>query len=236
MSRLIFPQEWTHLAQSYACKDTGLVFVLACVLCVMYLCLSQGCIFRLTCSYPELTEDHVLPSAQVKIFRTVTRNAVNKSVWRKKDCFWLPLHKHAVNIWLSSLRIRAHLSWRTGKHLHVLHVLRTYSTCSYPRYQDTTTYAALGQSKAILAGSWLTRFGHRIVVKSIKSSRGRKSERKYMGHRWCLPLLVTTEAASHCWHTTTPGLNLEYQKTIRRQNIDIDIVKNTIRDGGSTAL
>ena len=44
---------------------------------------------------------------------------------------------------LSSLRIRAHLSWRTGKHLHVLHVLRTYSTCSYPGYQDTTTYAAL---------------------------------------------------------------------------------------------
>ena len=40
----------------------------------------QGCIFRLTCSYPELTEDHVLTSAYVKIFRTVTRNAVNKGV------------------------------------------------------------------------------------------------------------------------------------------------------------
>ena len=49
----------------------------------------QGCIFRLTCSYPELTEDHVLTSAYVKIFRTVTRNAVNKSVWRKKDCSYL---------------------------------------------------------------------------------------------------------------------------------------------------
>ena len=48
-----------------------------------------------------------------------------------------------MNIWLSSLRIRAHLSWRTGKHLHVLHMLRTYSTCSYPGYQDTTIYAAL---------------------------------------------------------------------------------------------
>ena len=93
------------------------------------LSLRQGCIFCLTCSYPELTEDHVLTSAYVKIFRTITRNAVNKSVWRKKDCFWLPLNKHAMNIWLSSLRIRAHLSWRTGKHLHVLHVLRTYSTC-----------------------------------------------------------------------------------------------------------
>ena len=42
-----------------------------------------------------------------------------------------------------SLKIRAHLSWRTGKHLHVLHVLRTCSTCSYPGYQDTATYAAL---------------------------------------------------------------------------------------------
>ena len=103
----------------------------------------QGCISCLTCSYPEMTEDHVLTGAYVKIFRTITRNAVNKSVWRKKDCFWLPLNKHAVNIWLSSLRIRAHLSWRKGKHLHVRHVLRTYPTCSYPGYQDTTTYAAL---------------------------------------------------------------------------------------------
>ena len=103
----------------------------------------QGCISCGTCSYPELTEDHVLTSAYVKIFRIVTRNAVNKSFWRKKDCSWPPLNKYAMNIWLSSLRIRAHLSWRTGKHLHVLHVLRTYSTCSYPGYQDTTTYAAL---------------------------------------------------------------------------------------------
>ena len=92
----------------------------------------QGCSFCLTCSHPELTEDHVL-----------TRNAINKSVWRKKDCFWLPLNKYAMNIWISSLKIRAHLSWRTGKYLHVLHVLRTYSMCSYPGYQDTTTYAAL---------------------------------------------------------------------------------------------
>ena len=38
----------------------------------------QGCIFRLTCSHPELTEDHVLTSVYVKIFRTVMRNAVNK--------------------------------------------------------------------------------------------------------------------------------------------------------------
>ena len=103
----------------------------------------QGCIFRLTCSYPELTEDHVLTSAYVKIFRTATRYAVNKSVWGKKYCSWPPLNKYAMNIWLNSLRIRAHLSWRTGKHLHFLHVLRTYSTCSYPGYRDTTTYAAL---------------------------------------------------------------------------------------------
>ena len=39
----------------------------------------QGCISCDTCSYPELTEDHVLTSAYVKIFRIVTRNAVNKS-------------------------------------------------------------------------------------------------------------------------------------------------------------
>ena len=40
----------------------------------------QGFIFRLTCSYPELTEDHVLTSAYVKIFGTDTKNAVNKNV------------------------------------------------------------------------------------------------------------------------------------------------------------
>ena len=40
----------------------------------------QGCISCGPCSYPELTEDHVLTSAYDKIFRTVTRNAVNKSV------------------------------------------------------------------------------------------------------------------------------------------------------------
>ena len=112
-----------------------LVFVLGPLMVEIYQStLSQGCIFRLTCSHPELIEDHVLTSAYVKFFRTVTRNAVNKSVSGKKNCFWLPLNKHAMNIWLSSLRIRAHLSWRTGKHLHVLHVLRTYSTCSYPGY------------------------------------------------------------------------------------------------------
>ena len=48
--------------------------------------LTQGCIFRLMCSYPELTKDNVLTSAYVKIFRTLTRNAINKSVGRKKDC------------------------------------------------------------------------------------------------------------------------------------------------------
>ena len=41
----------------------------------------QGCIFRLTCSHRELTRDHVLTSAYVKNSRTVTRNAINKSVW-----------------------------------------------------------------------------------------------------------------------------------------------------------
>ena len=49
--------------------------------------LYQGCIFRLTCSHPKLTEDHVLTSAYVKFFRTVTRNAINNNVYKKKDCF-----------------------------------------------------------------------------------------------------------------------------------------------------
>ena len=80
----------------------------------------QGCISCGMCSYPELTKDHVLTSAYVNIFRTVTRNAVNKSAWRKWDCSWLPLNKHAMNIGLRSLRIRVHLSWRTEKHIHVL--------------------------------------------------------------------------------------------------------------------
>ena len=40
----------------------------------------QGCISCGPCSCPELTEDHVLTSAYVEILRTVTRNAVNKSV------------------------------------------------------------------------------------------------------------------------------------------------------------
>ena len=114
---------------------------------ILYSYTLQGCISYGTCSYLELTEDHVLTSAYVKIFRIVTRNAVNKSFWRKKDCSWPPLNKYAMNIWLSSLKIRAHLSWRTGKHLHVLHVLRTYSTCSCPGQQDTTTYSALRTGK-----------------------------------------------------------------------------------------
>ena len=56
--------------------------------------------FFLTRSHSELTKDNVLPSGYVKIFRTVTRNAINKSVWRKKDCSWLPLNKHAMNIFI----------------------------------------------------------------------------------------------------------------------------------------
>ena len=38
----------------------------------------QGCVSCVTCSYPELTEDHVLTRAYVKIFRIVTINAINK--------------------------------------------------------------------------------------------------------------------------------------------------------------
>ena len=47
---------------------------------VMMVTAMQGGIKCRTCSYPELTEDHVLTSAYAKIFRTVTRNAVNEGV------------------------------------------------------------------------------------------------------------------------------------------------------------
>ena len=43
-------------------------------------CWWQGYISSVTYSYPELTEDHVLTSAYVKIFRTVMSNAVNEGV------------------------------------------------------------------------------------------------------------------------------------------------------------
>ena len=148
-------------------------------------CVHQGCISCGPCSCPELTEDHVLPSAYVKFFRIVTRNAVNKSFWRKKDCSWPPLNKYAMNIWLSSLRIRAHLSWRTGKHLHVLHVLRTYSTCSYPGYQDTTTYAALAYTHQVLRYKWGHTWG-RCLTNAVSATT------------LALKLLICTGT---CWHT-----------------------------------
>ena len=73
-----------------------------------------------------------------------------------------------MNIWLSSLRIRAHLSWKTGKHLHVLHVLRTYSTCSYPGYQDTTTYAPCPVPNPIIES---------LIVQKVKCQYERDSGR-----------------------------------------------------------
>ena len=68
----------------------------------------QGCIFRSTCSYPELTEDHVLISAYVKIFRTVTRNGwtcvhvascqtIFDRRFHQRWC-WLPLHSHVLRL------------------------------------------------------------------------------------------------------------------------------------------
>ena len=50
----------------------------------------QGCIFRLTCSHQELTKDHVLTSAYVKIFRTVTRNSVKGVFEGEKIVFDFP--------------------------------------------------------------------------------------------------------------------------------------------------
>ena len=150
----------------------------------------QGCISCGTCSYPELTEDHVLTSAYVKIFRIVTNNAVNKSFWRKKDCSWPPLNKYAMNIWLSSLRIRVHLSWRTEKHLHVLNVLRTYSTCSYPGYQDTTTYAAL---------SIYSILSSKLTFKSWILTSEKKDQ---VEDHWGLPLCNLRQSKIHPVHAT----------------------------------
>ena len=65
------------------CVNGGILSPALVVVCVSGLycaVLAQGCIFRLTCSHPELTQDPVPTSAYVKIFRTVTRNAINKSV------------------------------------------------------------------------------------------------------------------------------------------------------------
>ena len=55
-----------HQSQYHSTRETGTGYT--------------GVHFCLKCSHPELTEDHVLTSAYVKIFRTVTRNAANKSV------------------------------------------------------------------------------------------------------------------------------------------------------------
>ena len=55
------------------------MMVVVVMMAIMMREVHQGCISCGTCSYPELTEDHVLTSACVKIFRIVTRNAVNKS-------------------------------------------------------------------------------------------------------------------------------------------------------------
>ena len=82
----------------------------------------QGCIFRLTCSHPELTKDHVITSAYVKIFRTVTRNAANKNVWRKKDCSWLPLKKCNEHLYLNINKCKktSPYSPRASNLLHML--------------------------------------------------------------------------------------------------------------------
>ena len=55
--------------------------------------------FRLSCSHRELTKDHVLTSAYVKIFRTVTRNAVNRGVWGENR-FFLTSLKQTCNEYL----------------------------------------------------------------------------------------------------------------------------------------
>ena len=106
----------------------------------------QGYINRGTCSYPELTSCHVLTSAYVIIFWAVARNAVNKSVWRKKTVLDFPstnMQWIMNNLWDTehgALRTRARCSEtqstvenQSTPELHVLHVLRTYSTYLHPR-------------------------------------------------------------------------------------------------------
>ena len=61
-------------------KMVTLVIMVMMVTRVMMVMMVTGVHFRFTCSHPELTKDHVLTSASVKIFRTVTRNAVNRGV------------------------------------------------------------------------------------------------------------------------------------------------------------
>ena len=55
---------------------------------------------------------------------------------------WISLFKHQQINQITVLR-EPDQSTVLRKHLHVLHVLRTYSTCSCPGQQDTTNYAAL---------------------------------------------------------------------------------------------
>ena len=64
-----------------------------------YYCQGPGVHFRLSCSHRELTKDHVLTSAYVKIFRTVTRNAVNRGVWGENR-FFLTSLKQTCNEYL----------------------------------------------------------------------------------------------------------------------------------------
>ena len=85
----------THKIGSTKAKNS-----LFCIRNLIYV--TQGYINRSTCSYPELTSCHVLTSAYVIIFWAVARNAVNKSVWRKKTVLdfpstnmqWISLFKH----------------------------------------------------------------------------------------------------------------------------------------------
>ena len=109
---------------------------------------------------------------------------MNKSVWRKKDCSWLPLNKHAMNIFIqtstnvslstvlkepehSSLRIRARLSWRTGKHLHVLHVLALTPRARIPDTRiPQLMQPCLGPLKIYISCNDIVRFsgGHTVIA------------------------------------------------------------------------
>ena len=109
-----------------------------------------------TGSQPPLSLDiKSLPKTQLLVMLEL-KNKI-KIIWRNKKFSWHPLNKHAMNICLSSLRIGAHLSWRTGKHLHVLHVLRTYSTCSHPELTEDHVQSHKNpvSASAMLTGKFL---------------------------------------------------------------------------------
>ena len=77
------------------------------------ICLTRGAFFAwraLILSWPRIMCSQV---RMLTFLEPSRENAVHKSVWRKKDCFLLPLNKHTMNIFIqisNSPRTRAQFS------------------------------------------------------------------------------------------------------------------------------